>query len=50
MSNANGRPAAYLMSDPFHPNECGHRAFAQRIFRDIGIWDDASYTCRLFVP
>lgn len=40
----------YLMSDPFHPNECGHRAFAQRIFRDIGMWDDASYMCRLFVP
>ena len=40
----------YLMSDPFHPNECGHRAFAQRIFRDAGIWDDASYMCRLFVP
>ena len=40
----------YLMSDPFHPNECGHRAFAQHIFRETGCWDDASYMCRLFVP
>jgi lysophospholipase L1-like esterase len=40
----------YLMSDPFHPNECGHRAFAHLLFRAAGIWDDAAYTCRLFVP
>lgn len=40
----------YLMSDPFHPNECGHRALAHGLFREAGIWDDASYACRLFVP
>ncbi len=40
----------YLMSDPFHPNECGHRAFAHALFHAAGIWDDVSYTCRLFVP
>ncbi len=41
---------SYLMSDPFHPNEFGHRAFMQQISRDLGIWDDSSYVCRLFVP
>ncbi len=40
----------YLMSDPFHPNAAGHRAFAHFIFREMGIWDESSYTCRLFVP
>lgn len=40
----------YWMSDPFHPNECGHRAFAHLLFRDLGIWDDTSACCRLLVP
>lgn len=40
----------YLMSDPFHPNAHGHRAFARHLFRVTGLWDDASPTCRLFVP
>lgn len=33
-----------------HPNEYGHRAIAHAIFRALGIWDDASWTCQLNVP
>lgn len=40
----------YLMSDPFHPNEYGHRAFAHHLFRETGLSDEDSYVCRLFVP
>lgn len=41
---------AYWLSDPCHPNYLGHRAMAHTIFRTLGIWDDASRTCRQFVP
>ena len=40
----------YWMSDAIHPNEYGHRAFAECLFREMGIHDPASQTCRLHVP
>jgi lysophospholipase L1-like esterase len=41
----------YWLSDPCHPNECGHRAMANEIFRALGIFDPSeSRVCRLFVP
>lgn len=40
----------YWMSNAFHPNEYGHRAFADLIFRDLGIHDPAAPSCRLFIP
>jgi lysophospholipase L1-like esterase len=40
----------YLMSNRIHPNEYGHRAFAELVFRELGIWDATSTTCRLLVP
>lgn len=33
-----------------HPNEYGHRVMAHAIFRALGIWDDASWTCQLNIP
>jgi len=39
-----------LLDGGFHPNEYGHRLIAHTIFRDCGIWDAASWTCKLFVP
>jgi lysophospholipase L1-like esterase len=41
---------AGLLNGGFHPNEYGHRFMAHTIFRACGMWDDASWTCRLFVP
>lgn len=38
------------MSNPFHPNEFGHRAFAQLLLTEMGIWDPQSATCRLMMP
>ena len=41
----------YWMSNAFHPNEMGHRVFAQRIFQSLNIMDmENSYTCRLLIP
>jgi acyl-CoA thioesterase I len=40
----------YWMSDAFHPNEFGHRAFAVRIFQDLGIFDPNSHSCRFHLP
>ena len=41
----------YWMSNAFHPNEYGHRAFARTLFRDLGIDDpESSKTCQLFIP
>lgn len=39
----------YWMNNAFHPNECGHRAFANLLFEALGIFDLKSPTCRLFV-
>ena len=40
----------YWMSDPFHPNECGHRAFAFCLYQALGIFDPTSHSCRLHLP
>lgn len=40
----------HWMSNPFHPNRYGHRAFATLLFHTLGIWDETSPTCRLLVP
>jgi lysophospholipase L1-like esterase len=40
----------YWMSNGFHPNEYGHRAFAGVLFRELGIFDPKSATCSLFIP
>jgi len=40
----------YWMSDGFHPNECGHRAFAFCLYQALGIFDPASHSCRLHLP
>jgi lysophospholipase L1-like esterase len=40
----------YWLGDAtIHPNEYGHRAMANQIFRDLAIFDAASPTCRLLV-
>ena len=39
-----------LLDGGFHPNEFGHRLIAHVLFRACGMWDDASWMCRLFVP
>lgn len=41
---------AYWMSDAFHPNEYGHRAFADLLYREFGIHDPSSHACRLYYP
>ncbi len=41
---------SYWMSDAFHPNEYGHRAFADLLYRSFGIHDPASHACRLYYP
>src|SRR5688572_19359886 len=33
-----------------HPNEYGHRVFANRLYRELGIFDPNSFSCRLLVP
>lgn len=38
------------MGNQFHPNEFGHRAFAELLFTELGMWDPQSATCRLMVP
>lgn len=40
----------YWMSNAFHPNEVGHRLFAELIYKELGIWDPAAHSCRLFRP
>jgi len=40
----------YWMSNAFHPNAYGHRAFAENIYRCLDIYDDTSQSCRLDVP
>ena len=38
------------MANGFHPNQYGHRAFANKIFMEMGIYDPNSPTCKLFIP
>lgn len=40
----------WLEDRSIHPGVYGHREFAKLIFRDLGIFDPASPTCRLEVP
>ncbi len=41
----------YWMSNEFHPNNFGHRAFAKYIFKQLGIWKPhTSTTCKLITP
>jgi lysophospholipase L1-like esterase len=44
------RRQSFWMNDSLHPNSFGHRAFARLMFKELGIWDDQSYTCRLPIP
>jgi lysophospholipase L1-like esterase len=46
----NAEKLYYWMSNAFHPNEYGHRAFAELLFTEMDIWDPNSPTCRLMVP
>jgi lysophospholipase L1-like esterase len=41
---------SYWMSNAFHPNEYGHRAFAFCLYEALGIFDPASQSCRLHLP
>jgi lysophospholipase L1-like esterase len=47
---ADGTVPLHWLSDAIHPNEYGHRAMARLMFRTLGIWDNASDVCRLFIP
>ena len=38
------------MGNAFHPNEYGHRAFAQEIYRCLDIHDEQSRSCQLMIP
>ncbi len=38
------------MANSFHPNAYGHQAFVNLLFRELGIYDPESPTCRLFLP
>ncbi len=40
----------YWMSNEFHPNAEGHRAFAHKLFAALDIFDPQAATCRLLVP
>jgi lysophospholipase L1-like esterase len=40
----------YWMSNAFHPNEYGHRAFAELLYRELQIFDPASHSCRFYYP
>lgn len=40
----------WLNDATIHPNEYGHRVFANRIYTEFGIFDAKSPSCRLFVP
>ena len=46
----NAEKLYYWMSNAFHPNEYGHLAFANLLFRELDILDPESQTCRLHFP
>ena len=48
--DAVGSGYGQLLDGRFHPNEYGHRLIAHTIFGACGMWDERSWTCRLFVP
>lgn len=41
---------SYWLSDAAHPSDLGHRVMAHVMFKELGMWDEKSETCRLFVP
>ena len=40
----------FWMSNAFHPNEYGHRAFAELLYLELGVYDPKSQCCRLHIP
>ena len=40
----------YWLADAIHPNAHGHIVLAQYLFKTLGIWDDNSATCKLYIP
>ena len=40
----------YWMSNAFHPNGHGHRAFAAHLYHALGMHDPSSHSCRLHIP
>jgi lysophospholipase L1-like esterase len=49
--SAKGRDLNYLLNDgTIHPNGVGHVLFAWNLFKELGIFDPDSRTCRLYVP
>jgi len=40
----------YWMSNAFHPNEYGHMAFAELLYRELDVHDPDSHCCRLYRP
>ncbi|NOX97494.1 MAG: SGNH/GDSL hydrolase family protein [Nitrospirae bacterium] len=41
---------SFWMSNAFHPNAYGHRAFAECLYRCLDIYDAASHSCRFYFP
>jgi lysophospholipase L1-like esterase len=46
----NPHRAHFWMNNLCHPNQFGHRAFAEVIFKALGIFDEQSFVCRQFIP
>ena len=40
----------WLNDGAIHPNNFGHIVMAHKIFRDLGIFDPSSPTCKFFIP
>lgn len=40
----------WLNDGSIHPNNYGHTVLANKIFQDLGVFDEKSPTCRLFIP
>jgi lysophospholipase L1-like esterase len=40
----------YLMNDPLHPNEYGHRFKAELLFKELGMYDPNCAVSRLLIP
>jgi len=40
----------FWMSNSFHPNEYGHRAFALLLYRALDIYDPECPSCRFYLP
>jgi lysophospholipase L1-like esterase len=46
----NSHRAFFWMNNIGHPNQFGHRAFAETLFKALGIFDAQSFVCRQFIP